>query len=278
MFEINLSAVGQCVAPGHKQDELDIQFQDSESANRDDQFLYSMRLWIPGQQATEFQSSILSKAAVSSSHGEVLLEFDRDQGNFLAPKNKFSVEMYESFMRMHGNVYDFKIKYSDISKFYMLAQSRSRGQDDINFFYFVICLSKPVRQGQQNYPYLVWQTNSDEADLVLNMSEEEIQEKYPNSGLSPSLGGSLHKNMAKVFKSFTGKTVFAASRTYRSANDHQCVKCALGQRTGELYPNDKSFVFVYQPTLVIEFSEIDHVEFEKAERNFEVHLMLNFNK
>jgi structure-specific recognition protein 1 len=278
LFELNLGDVTQCVTPGHKQDELDIQFLDVDSGSREDQSLYSMRLWVPGQQAAEIQTRILSHSAGRSQTGDVLVEFDREQGNFVAPKNKYSVELYENHLRMHGSTYDFKISYKDVNRFYMLEYPRARS--DAQSWYFVICLDKPVRQGQQKYPFLVWQTHNEEANIEMNMAEEAIEERYPGAGLKPSMEGSLHKLIAKIFKVLSGKTVFSASKKYLSASESKCVTCNLGQRSGVLYPMDKSFLFLHQPVLVIEYTEVEFVEFKKEPntRNFEFLVQLKTGK
>lgn len=94
MMELSISSVSQCAMPGHKRDELEIQFVEAEGAKPEEQMLLSMRIWVPGQQAQDIQSRILSKVAVtSSSSGKVLVAFDREQGNFLFPKNKFNLEL-----------------------------------------------------------------------------------------------------------------------------------------------------------------------------------------
>jgi len=265
IFEVDLAGVQQCVTPGHKQDELDIQFMDGDgTVPREDQVVCSMRLWVPGGQASDLQTRILKQSSASSSTGEVLVEFDRDQGTFIMPKNRYGVEMYSTFLRMHGNVYDFKIKYDDINKFYMLEKPMGRYGSEVKFFFFIICLDKPVRQGQQTYPFLVWQTHDEDTELAMNLEEAAIEEKYPGAGLAPAMEGALHKQIGKLFKVLSGKTVFAGSRKFRSAAGDQCVNCSHGQRTGLLYPNDKSFVFLHQPTLVIEYSDVDYVEFVHA--------------
>ncbi len=77
---------------------------------------YSMRLWVPGQAAAEVQAKMLAKASVGSATGDIIVEFDRDQGTFVTPKNRYNVEMYATSMRIHGSSYEYKIKYSDISR------------------------------------------------------------------------------------------------------------------------------------------------------------------
>jgi structure-specific recognition protein 1 len=61
--------------------------------------------------------------------------------------------MYSTFMRMHGAKYDYKIKYDDISKLFLLH--RPDGMSAA----VVIALEKPIRQGNQKYPLLVLQTH-----------------------------------------------------------------------------------------------------------------------
>ena len=75
----------------------------------------------------------------------------------------------------------------------------------------------------------------------------------------------MHALIARIFKALTGKQVFSHSRKFKSANEHHCVACAHRARNGLLYPNDKSFVYLHQPTLVIPFTEVDYVEFERPE-------------
>ena len=127
----------------------------------------------------------------------------------------------------------------------MLEKPSGRGSE-VHLYYFVICLDKPVRQGQQIYPYLVWQTHDEEAELAVQLDEEALAAK----GLEATMTGALHRQIGKVFKVLSGKTVFAGSRKFRSSDEYQCVNCNHGQRTGLLYPNDKSFVFLHQPTMV----------------------------
>jgi structure-specific recognition protein 1 len=161
----------------------------------------------------------------------------------------------------------------------MLEKPQGSG-GEAKFFYFVICLEKPVRQGQQKYSYLVWQTHDEDTVITMNMDQEKISEKYPDSGLKQSMESALHKLIGKVFKALTGKVVYAGSRKFKSSEGNQCVSCHFKQHTGVLYPNEKSFVFLHQPTLVIEYSDVDYVEFVKTSetRNFDMCVQLKAGK
>uniref|UniRef100_A0A7S2F6D7 FACT complex subunit SSRP1 n=1 Tax=Octactis speculum TaxID=3111310 RepID=A0A7S2F6D7_9STRA len=280
LLDVNLQNVSQCVVPGNKQDEIEVQFHESDTSNREEQTLVAMRLWVPNSSAASVQSTIMDETNISSYTGHSLVEFEQNQGKFITPRAQYSIELYDAFFRMHGNMYDYKIKYSDISRYYMLERSKGR------HFNFIICLDKPIRQGQQKYPNLVWQTPSQHAQITVNMTEEEIATRFkdhadPSSMLQPVMSGMLHALIARIFKALTGKMVFSHSRKYSSANGEHCIKCAHKARNGDLYPNDKSFVFLHQPTLVIHFADIDHVEFERPEqtaqsvtRNFDLVIQL----
>lgn len=275
VFEIDLSSMSQCMTPGNKNDELDIHFLDTDAPNREDQTMYSMCLYVPGQEATAFKDKVLSQSDASESKGDVLVEFDRDEATFVAPKNRYHLELYDSFMRMTTNQFEHKIKYSDINRFYMLQKpTGSRGSAGVNFFYFIICLEKPVRQGKKKYPFLVWQTQNEDTEIEIKLDQQALDERYPGKGLKSLMTGALHIIIGRVFKTLTAKTVFAGSKRFQSRDGNQCIDCNLGQSNGVLYPNDKSFVYLHQSNIgVIEYTEVETVEFVKQTghqtKNFE---------
>jgi structure-specific recognition protein 1 len=82
-------------------------------------------------------------ARVKKTSGAVIAEFDENKGTFLTPRGRYSIELYDSFLRMRGAKYDYKIRYDDISRLFLLPK-----QDDMHMA-FVIALDKPIRQGQQ---------------------------------------------------------------------------------------------------------------------------------
>ena len=51
---------------------------------------------------------------------------------------------------------------------------------------FIVALDRPIRQGQQRYPHLVWQLKKTEAEIMVKLTEEQITSKYgANCGLKP---------------------------------------------------------------------------------------------
>jgi structure-specific recognition protein 1 len=176
---------------------------------------------------------------------------------------------------MRGQKYDYKIKYDDISRLFLLPKP-----DDVQMA-FVIALDKPIRQGQQRYQHLVLQTSKDPDEVRVNLDEETIKKEYGDD-LQPIMRGSLSNLVAKTFKVIAKKKVFIPGK-FSNANQQPCVKCALRANEGLLYPLEKQFVFIHKPPVLIRFNEVESVEFERyaggqgSTRNFDLRVTLKAN-
>ena len=153
--------------------------------------------------------------------------------------------------------------------------------DDVHYV-FIIALDKPIRQGQQRYGHLVWQLKRTDASIDVNLSDEEIASRYgTGSGLKQALDGPLYQLVARVFKVLSSKKVFTTGK-FRSFNEQHAINCSVKARTGQLYPLERSFVFIHQPTLVLRFEDVAAVEFERfsgygqgsATRNFDLRVQM----
>ena len=169
---------------------------------------------------------------------------------------------------MRGQKYDYKIKYDDISRLFLLPKP-----DDVHMA-FVIALDKPIRQGQQRYQHLVLQTTKDPDEVRVNLDEETLKKEY-DGDLQPVMRGSLSNLVAKTFKVTAKKKVFIPGN-FANANQQPCVKCALRANEGLLYPLEKQFVFIHKPPVLIRFNEVESVEFQRysggqlTNRNFDL--------
>lgn len=173
---------------------------------------------------------------------------------------------------MRGQKYDYKIKYDDISRLFLLPKP-----DEVHMA-FVIALDKPIRQGQQRYQHLVLQTSKDPDEVTVNLDEETLKKEYGDD-LQPVMRGSFSNLVAKTFKVIAKKKVFIPGK-FSNANQQHCVKCALRANEGLLYPLEKQFVFIHKPPVLIRFNEIESVEFQRygggqgSTRNFDLAIML----
>ena len=222
--------------------------------------------------AETLQQRIMQTASIRKTTGDVLVSFPQEQGTFLTPRGRYGIELYDYFLRMRGQKYDYKIKYDDISRLFLLPKP-----DDVHMV-FVIALDKPIRQGQQRYQYLVLQSTKEQDEVTVNMDEETLQKEY-NGELQPVMRGTLSNLIAKTFKVISRKKVFIPGK-FANATQQACVKCAVRANEGFLYPLEKQFVFVHKPTIIIRFNEIESVDFQRyaggqgSTRNFDLQVNL----
>lgn len=231
MLSLDLGEVAQCVLPGNNRNEIEMQFHESDTVEAGTDQLVAIRFYVPPDQdadptdkdaptpAEVLQSRITQIASVKKTSGSVIAEFDENKGTFLTPRGRYSIELYDSFLRMRGAKYDYKIKYDGISRLFLLPK-----QDDTHMA-FVIALDKPIRQGQHRYNMLVLQCTKEQSELTINLDEATLEKEYKNE-IQAHIDGSFCNLVAKAFKVITRKRVFIPGR-FAYANRQPCVKCSL---------------------------------------------------
>ncbi len=279
LLSLNLGEVAQCVIQGNTKNEIEIQFVETDTMEAGTDQLSSIRFYIPPDPDTDpteitkspaelFQEKIMKVANIRNTAGNAIVEFDENIGTFLTPRGRYNITLYDNFLRMYGSRYDYKIKYDDISRLFLLPKPNEVHKA------FVIALDKPIRQGQQRYQMLVLQTNTETQEIQINLDEETLKKEY-NGDLQPIMQGHLCNLIAKSFKIITRKKVFVPGK-FRNSDNQECVKCALRANEGHLYPLEKSFVFIHKPPVLIRFDEVDSVEFQRyaggqgTTRNFDL--------
>lgn len=60
--------------------------------------------------AEQLQQRIMQTASIRKTTGDVLVSFPQEQGTFLTPRGRYGIELYDYFLRMRGQKYDYKIK------------------------------------------------------------------------------------------------------------------------------------------------------------------------
>jgi len=280
LMSLNLAEVSQCVTQGNTRNEIELQFHESDTIEAGTDQLTGIRFYIPpdldadptdkeaATAAENLQQSIMKIANIRNTAGNAIVEFDENIGTFLTPRGRYNITLYDSYLRMHGSRYDYKIKYDDISRLFLLPKP-----DEVHKA-FVIALDKPIRQGQQRYQMLVLQTNMEMKEVNINLDEETLKNEY-NGDLQPVMQGQLCNLIAKAFKIIANKKVFVPGK-FRNAYNQECVKCAVRASEGHLYPLEKSFVFIHKPPVLIRFDEVASVEFQRyaggqgSTRNFDL--------
>jgi structure-specific recognition protein 1 len=108
--------------------------------------------------------------------------------------------MMGTYFHMQGAQYSYKINYEDIHSLFLLPKP------DGNRHAFIISLDKPIRQGTQKYSHLIWEAHSIETTMSINLSEEELENKYSKQ-LESTVTLPLSSLIAKIFKTLSQTAV-----------------------------------------------------------------------
>ena len=278
VWEKDLGTLTQCVIPGNRTgaNEVEMQFLESDAVAPTDDTLVEIRFSMPEAQedsdetpAQACQQLAVERAGLRGTGGESICSFE--DCAFLVPRGHYAIHIFDSFMRMQGPKYDYRIRYEDINRLCMLERP------DGYRMVFVISLFRGVRQGQQRYQHLVMESNTEETVIDVNLTEEECQERF-NGEFMPVSRAPLCNLIARAFRFVAKKKVFVSGQ-FLSSRGHKCIQCAKGANTGFLYVLDRSFVFIHKPTIIMRFQDVQHVELLKGDahlglRNFTLEVTL----
>ena len=178
--------------------------------------------------------------------------------------------MYENSFRMRGKTYDYKVSYESIKRFMVLPKP-----DEIHQ---LICLGldPPLRQGQTRYPFIVMQFRLEEdVELDLNMSQANLDEKYPGK-LQSHYEAAQHHIVAEVLAGLAGKKILPPAKAFESHHRLKGVKCSIKASEGYLFPLERAFMFVPKPAQWISYENIATVVLSRvggaisASRTFDI--------
>eukprot|EP00029_Vermamoeba_vermiformis_P014822 TRINITY_DN993_c0_g1_i1.p1 TRINITY_DN993_c0_g1~~TRINITY_DN993_c0_g1_i1.p1 ORF type:complete len:596 (-),score=209.48 TRINITY_DN993_c0_g1_i1:85-1764(-) len=273
-FEVPLNEVAQSSVPA--KNEVQIEFHHDDTAADDAESLVEMRLFVPNvkentngeapegeeaaadekTQAEIIASTIATRADVVPATGKGILTFE--ELTVLTPRGRYDVELFPTFMKMHGKTYDYKIKYSNIVRLFLLPKPDKRHQ------FFVISMEPPIRQGHTSYPHIVIQIPENELiEADINVAEDEKEERL--KALEPKVQGPLYQVVMNMFKTVTEKKVTIPSKNFISASGGagSGIKSSLRASEGYLFLLDRSLFFVHKPATHIRFEEVDNIEFSR---------------
>eukprot|EP00743_Colponemidia_sp_Colp-15_P002921 GILK01003160.1.p1 GENE.GILK01003160.1~~GILK01003160.1.p1 ORF type:complete len:580 (+),score=152.64 GILK01003160.1:54-1742(+) len=273
VFEIPVSDISNSSVPA--KNEVAIEFHQDDTRNPQDETLTEMRLYVPPavketdgeavpdvedeeemDYAQSFHELLLAKADIGSFAGESIVSFT--EMPMVTPRGRYEVDMYATFMKFHGKSHDYKIMYKNINKLFLLPKPDQR------HVAFIIGLDTPVRQGQTLYPFLVLQFPKErEVEIDVQLTEDEIKQRYPDGGLQPKLEGPLYHVVSNVFKALTGVKVIIPGN-FKNASGTHAVRCSVKASDGHLYPLNKSFFFINKPVIYIRFEDVLSVEFARV--------------
>ncbi|CAI2371605.1 unnamed protein product [Moneuplotes crassus] len=197
---------------------------------------------------------IIKKAGIGEFSGDIITSIP--ECPMLIPRGKYSLEIYETFVKFHGRTHDYKILFKDINRSFLLPKP------DSYHLIYIIALNNPIRQGQTTHNYLAMQIQKDsEVAIQVNLSQEEINKRY--QGVEQEMKGNLYDIIAKIFKMILGISIIVPSG-FSSAEDKEGVKCNVKANEGYLYPLKKSLLWIHKPVSYIRHSDIQHCEFARV--------------
>lgn len=224
--------------------------------------LMEMRFYIPATTdgSTEdpvkhFHEQVLQKADIIQATGDAIVTLP--DVACLTPRGRYSMKVFPSFLQLHGKTYDYKIPYTSVLRLFLLPHKDQR------FMFFVVSMDPPIKQGQTRYPFLIIQFGKDEEfDVKLNLSEEELQEKYEGK-VAQEMSGPIYEIVSRLMKAVIGRRITVPG-TFKSHAGISCITCSYKAGSGMLYPLERGFIFVHKPPVHIRFDEISSVNFARV--------------
>ncbi|KAG7697084.1 hypothetical protein KL930_002466 [Ogataea haglerorum] len=225
----------------------------------------------PRSLAQVFSDQLREKADVGQVTGEAIVSFEEIL--FLTPRGRYDVDMYDTFMRLRGKTYDYKLQYSQIQRIFSLPKLYQ-----LNHL-IVLQVDPPLRQGQTRYSFLTIQVSSEEEiEVELNLDDEEYESKYKER-LNKTYNNNTYMVMTSILKGFTERRVVVPGN-FMSKDSQVAISCSLKANEGQLYPLEKCLLFVTKPTVLIPYSEITNIVFSRigsgtgASRTFDMEVNL----
>lgn len=180
---------------------------------------------------------------------------------FTVPRGRYRIDMFDSFLRLHGKSYDYKIDYTSLQKLFLLPKT-----DDAHIL-LVLALDPPLKQGLTRYPHLIMQFPKEER------IEEFALKSLTPADLSGTYGGKLQAKyndvstfelVSVLFRGLAGQKIVVPGAFKSVISGHPAVKCTIKANEGALYPLEKNFLFLPKPTLLIPHAEVAQCVFSRV--------------
>lgn len=131
-FEVPCAAISQCALPTGARSEVSIEFAADRpgsvaaAAGRDAHQLVGMRLYVGSREegaARALQRQLAERAQLGDLTGKGIAMLSGLQ--FLTPRGRYDMELFPTFLTLHGVSFDFRIHYAQITKLTALDRPSS---------------------------------------------------------------------------------------------------------------------------------------------------------
>lgn len=220
-----------------------------------------------------FVDELKSKADITQVVGEVIVSLAEIL--FITPRGRYDIDMYDTFLRLRGKTYDYKLQYTQIQRIFSLPKL------DGMHHLLVLQVNPPLRQGQTKYSFLTLQFDEqEEIEVELNINDEEYEEKYKGK-INRMYSSTTYLVLSNLLKGFTERRVVLPG-SYKSKDELPGISCSLKANEGHLYALEKCALFLTKPTVLIPYSDVRSITFSRvgqgsAQRTFDMEISLTDN-
>lgn len=175
---------------------------------------------------------------------------------FLVPRGKYSLQIFDTYFKLHGISYNYNIKYKNMLKCFLLPLP------DKSNLAFVLAFKNAMTQGRTNYRFMIMmfpksqfeEVRSDLKGIQLQMVNENLKEKYR---------GIYYEIFATIFR-LVSRVDIVIPDDFRSTKDCFGIPCSMKANQGTLFILRKSIIYIYKPQVVHElFADIVRVVFHR---------------
>jgi structure-specific recognition protein 1 len=163
----------------------------------------------------------------------------------VVPRGKYTADLYKNFLKLHGSTFNYTIQYKNVVKAFLLPQP-----DSIHMS-FILGFDKPLRQGNTQYRFLIFQFKSEENKTIeMAAPAEKAKLESIHKDLQEQYEGNYYEIVAKIFKMIVGVNIIIPG-DFKTTNGHSALRCNVGNQEGHLFPLNKSLIFIKKPVTYI---------------------------
>ena len=200
------------------------------------------------------EKDIRKKSKIDENMGELVARVENL--SLVVPRGKYTADLHMNNMKLHGSTFNYKILYQNVVKAFLLPNN-----DGIHYS-LVLGFSKPLRQGNTKYPYIIFQFKiSKRLELELNPPAETLSQIHKN--LKPAYSGPAYEIVAKLFKMIIGVNIIIPG-SFKTSQGYSSLKCTVGNQEGHLFMMNKSMIFIKKPVIYIRLGDVARIEFQRV--------------
>lgn len=206
----------------------------------------------PAEKAAD---KITKQAGIKDAAGEKITEIIDIP--MVVPRGKYTFQVFNDYFKLHGKTHDYKLAFKDVNRAFLLHKN-----DNVHTSY-VLALNSPVRSGQTQHYFLVFEFPTDfDTSVTLNISDEEREKQFPELG-SCNIEGKVYHVLSQLIKIIAKKTIIVPSG-FSSHKNEKALKCSIKANEGLLFPLKKSLIFIHKPVSYIKISDISYIELSRV--------------